>query len=77
MEAGHGNSREEENGLAGDAGGERGGPPQRSRTRGLAIGGAILGVLLFLTIGTIALVLLIGPGGSSGGRGGCGGAEPP
>ncbi len=45
----------------------------------MLIGGAIVGVLLFLTVGTIALVLLIGPGGSNGGRGSGGGgsAEPP
>jgi protease-4 len=43
----------------------------------LVIGGAIAGVLLFLTVGTIALVLLVGPGGSGGGGGGGGGAEPP
>ncbi len=43
------------------------------------IGGAIVGVLLFLTVGTIALVLLIGPGGSNSGRGSGGGgsAVPP
>ncbi len=76
MEAGHGNSREG-NGLAGDADGGQGGPPRRSRTRGLLIGGVIAGVLLFLTVATIALVLLVGPGGSRGGREGGGGAEPP
>ncbi len=43
------------------------------------IGGAIVGVLLFLTVGTIALVLLIGSGGSNSGRGSGGGgsAVPP
>ncbi len=75
MEAGNGQSREG-NGLAGGADGGRGGSPRRSRTRGLVIGGAIAGVLLFLTVGTIALVLLVGPGGSGGGGGGEG-AQPP
>ena len=75
MEAGNGQSREG-NGLAGGADGGRGGSPRRSRTRGLVIGGVIAGVLLFLTFGTVALVLLVGPGGS--GRGGGGGsAQPP
>jgi protease-4 len=40
------------------------------------IGGAIAGVLLFLTVGTVALVLLVGPG-ESGSRGGGGNAQPP
>ncbi len=42
----------------------------------MLIGGAIVGVLLFLTVGMIALVLLIGPGGSDRGSGG-GSAAPP
>lgn len=75
MEAGNGQSREG-NGLAGGTDGGRGGSPRRSRTRGLVIGGAIAGVLLFLTVGTIALVLLVGPGGSGVGGGGEG-AQPP
>ena len=75
MEAGNGQSREG-NGLAGGADGGRGGSPQRSRTRGLVIGGAIAGMLLFLTFGAIALVLLVGPGGSVSGGGG-GSAQPP
>jgi protease-4 len=41
------------------------------------IGGAIAGVLLFLTLGTVALVLVVGPGGSGGGGGSGGSAEPP
>ncbi|MCA1716987.1 MAG: signal peptide peptidase SppA [Actinobacteria bacterium] len=73
MEAGNGQNREG-NGLAGGADGGRGDSPRRSRTRGLVIGGAIAGVLLFLTLGAVALVLLVGPGGSGGGGGG---AEPP
>jgi protease IV len=75
VEAGNGQSREG-NGLAGGADGGRGGSPQRSRTRGLVIGGSIAGVLLFLTLGTVALVLLVGPSGSGGGGGG-GSAQPP
>ena len=43
----------------------------------MLIGGAIVGVLLFLTVGTIALVLLIGPGGSNRGSGGADNAAPP
>jgi protease-4 len=69
VEAGNGQSREG-NGLAGGADGGRGGSPRRSRTRGLVIGGAIAGVLLFLTVGAVALVLLVGPGESGGGGGG-------
>ena len=78
MEAGNGQNREG-NSSAGNTDGSRGGSPRRSRTRGLLIGGAIVGVLLFLTVGTIALVLLIGPGGSNSGRGSGGGgsAVPP
>ena len=75
MEAGNGQSREGK-GLAGGTDGGRGGSPRRNRTRGLVIGGAIAGVLLFLTVGTIALVLLVGPGGSGVGGGGEG-AQPP
>jgi protease-4 len=75
VEAGNGQSREG-NGLTGGADGGRSGSPRRSRTRGLVIGGAIAGVLLFLTLGAVALVLLIGPGGSGGGGGG-GNAQPP
>jgi protease-4 len=40
------------------------------------IGGAIAGVLLFLTVGAVALVLLVGPG-ESGSRGGGENAQPP
>jgi protease-4 len=40
------------------------------------IGGAIAGVLLFLMVGAVALVLLVGPG-ESGSRGGGGNAQPP
>ena len=75
MEAGNGQSREG-NGLAGGADGGQGGSPRRSRTRGLVIGGAIAGVLLFLTVGAVALVLLVGPG-ESGSRGGGENAQPP
>ena len=75
MEAGNGQSREG-NGLAGSADGGQGGSPRRSRTRGLVIGGAIAGVLLFLTVGAVALVLLVGPG-ESGSRGGGENAQPP
>ena len=75
MEAGNGQSREG-NGLAGGADGGQGGSPRRSRTRGLVIGGAIAGVLLFLTVGAVALVLLVGPG-EAGSRGGSGNAQPP
>jgi protease-4 len=79
VEAGNGQSREG-NGPAADGSqsGAQSGPPRRSRRRGLLIGGAIACVLLFLTVGTIALVLLAGPGGSGGGRGSGGGdAAPP
>ena len=75
MEAGNGQSREG-NGLAGGTDGGRGGSPRRNRTRGLVIGGVIAGVLLFLTLGAVALVLLVGPGESGGGGGG-GSAQPP
>lgn len=75
MEAGNGQSRGG-NGLTDGADGGQGGSPRRRRTRGLLIGGAIAGVLLFLTLGTIALVLLVGPGESGGGGGG-GSAQPP
>jgi protease IV len=74
VEAGNGQSREG-NGLTGGTDGGRGASPRRSRTRGLVIGGAIVGVLLFLMFGAIALVLLVGPGGS--GRGGGGNVIPP
>jgi protease-4 len=40
------------------------------------IGGAIAGVLLFFTVGAVALVLLVGPG-ESGSSGGGGNAQPP
>ena len=75
MEVGNGQSREG-NGLAGGADGGQGGSPRRSRTRGLVIGGAIAGVLLFLTVGAVALVLLVGPG-EAGSRGGGENAQPP
>jgi protease-4 len=75
VEAGNGQSREG-NGLAGGADGGQGGSPRRSRTRGLVIGGAIAGVLLFFTVGAVALVLLVGPG-ESGSSGGGGNAQPP
>src|SRR5918997_4589282 len=56
-------------------GGQSGrGPTQRGR--GLLIGGAIALGLLFLTAGTIALVLIAAPGGSDGGRGGGRAAAP-
>jgi protease IV len=74
VEAGHGNSREG-NGLA--ANGGQGGPPRSNRTRVLLIWGAIAFVLLFLTVGTIALVLIAGTGGSGGIRGGGGSVAPP
>ena len=71
MEAGHGQNREnlpasgEPNGPP--SGGPPSGPPSpRSRRRGLLIGGAITLLLLLLTVGTIALVLLAGPGGREG-----------
>lgn len=73
MEAGNGQSREGQGLSANDSQGD---PPRRSRTRGLFIGGAIVCVLLFLTVGTIALVLLIGPGDLGGGGGGGGAALP-
>ncbi|MDQ3639189.1 MAG: hypothetical protein M3426_14585 [Actinomycetota bacterium] len=76
MEAGNGQNREG-NGLPGNTDGSRGGSPRRSRARGLLIGGAIVGVLLFLTVGTIALVLLVAPGDSNRGRGSGGSAAPP
>lgn len=43
--------------------------PRRRRRRGLLIGGAIAAALLFLTIGTVLLVVLLGPGGPGGGVG--------
>ena len=75
MEAGNGQSREG-NGIAGGTDGGRVGSPRRNRTRGLVIGGVIAGVLLFLTLGAVALVLLVGPGESGGGGGG-GSAQSP
>ncbi len=66
MEAGHGQDREN----LPPGGQPPGEPPSgRSRRRGLLIGGTIALGLLFLTIGTIVLVLLAGPGGrDDGGR---------
>jgi protease-4 len=40
------------------------------------IGGVVVGVLLFLSVGTVALILLVGSGGS-GGEGGSRSAQPP
>lgn len=75
MEAGNGQSREGRE-PAGSNDGARNVRPQRSRRRGVLIGGAIVGALLLLTAGAIALVLLTGAGGTGGGRAG-GGAAPP
>jgi protease-4 len=42
----------------------------------LVIGGVVVGVLLFLSVGTVALILLVGSGGS-GGEGGSRSTQPP
>ncbi len=67
MEAGNGQGRE---GNERAVDGAQGASSRQNRRRGLLIGGAIALGLLFLTVGTIALVLIAGPGGQGGGGGG-------
>ena len=69
MEAGNGQGRE---GNERAVDGVQGGSSWQSRRRALLIGGAIACGLLFLTVGTIALVLIAGPGGTDAGGGGGG-----
>ena len=64
MEAGNGQGREGNERATDDAQSRL---PQRSRTRSLLIGGAIVLGLLFLMVGAIALVLIVGPSSGKGG----------
>ena len=71
MEAGHGQDRENLPASDLPSGAPSGGPPSgpssgRSRRRGLLVGGVIALGLLLLTVGTIVLVLLTGPGDRDG-----------
>ena len=75
MEAGNGRGNDRTD-ASETRGGSSGGEPPR-RGRGLLIGGVIAAGLLFLTVGTIALVLIVGPGGRDGGDIGQGGTAPP
>jgi protease-4 len=67
VEAGNGQGREGNERAVDRA---QGASSRQSRRRGVFIGGAIAFGLLFLTVGTIALVLVAGPGGQGGGGGG-------
>ena len=77
MEAGSGQDREHDTqretagnppgGTSGRSGPPSGTPPRGRRRRGLLIGGAIALGLLFLTAGTIAVVLVVSLGDSGGG----------
>ena len=77
MEAGSGQDREHDTQretvgntpgeTSGGSGPPSGTPPRRRRRRGLLIGGAIALGLLFLTAGTIAVVLVVSLGDSGGG----------